>query len=237
MERLQKVLAQAGVASRRQSEELILEGQVKVNGQVITTLGTKVDPDVDLIVVKGKSIKKETKRTFVFYKPKLVITSMRDPEGRKTVADFFTHIPERLYPVGRLDYDTEGLLLMTNDGDLANKLAHPRYEVNKVYIATVKGKPTEEEIEQLRKGVQLEDGWTAPAQVRLLHATPEKAKLRMMIHEGRNRQIRRMCEAIGYPVSHLIRSKYAFLGLQGLKPGDSRELTAEEYKKLVQMLK
>lgn len=237
MERLQKVLAQAGVASRRQSEELILQGKVKVNGQVVNTLGTKVDPDKDWIEVNGKHIKQENKRTFLFYKPKLVITSMSDPEGRKTVVDFFQDVPERIYPVGRLDYDTEGLLLMTNDGELANRLAHPRYEVNKVYIATIKGKPTEEELERLRNGVRLEDGMTAPAEVRMLQANPEQTKLRMQIHEGRNRQIRRMCEAIGYPVTHLIRTKYAFLHLQGLRPGDKRELTKAEIDKLYRMLK
>ncbi|SFX02354.1 23S rRNA pseudouridine2605 synthase [Thermoactinomyces sp. DSM 45891] len=237
MERLQKVLAQAGIASRRQSEELILQGKVKVNGQVVQTLGTKVDPDQDWIEVNGKHIKQEKKRTFVFYKPKLVITSMSDPEGRKTVVDYFDDVPERIYPVGRLDYETEGLLLMTNDGELANRLAHPRYEVNKVYVTTIKGKPTDEELEQLRKGVRLDDGMTAPAEVRMMQANPEKSKLRIQIHEGRNRQIRRMCEVIGYPVLHLIRTKYAFLHLQGLNPGDKRELTKAEIEKLNRMLR
>jgi 23S rRNA pseudouridine2605 synthase len=236
MERLQKVMAHAGVASRRHCEEMIKAGRVKVNGEVVTTLGVKVDPAKDHIEVDGKLLLLEEKRTFLFYKPKNVITSMSDPQGRKTVADFFREIPERVYPIGRLDYDTEGLLLVTNDGELANLIAHPRYEIDKCYIATVKGKPSPSAIERLRRGVKLEDGWTAPAKVRLIAVNEKQSKIELIIHEGRNRQVRRMCEAVGHPVIHLIRTKLAFLTLKGLQKGEYRELSKEEIGKLKQIL-
>ncbi len=237
MERLQKVMAQAGVASRRQSEEWIRQGLVKVNGQLVTTLGVKVDPTSDVIEVKGKRIQLESKRMFLFYKPLQVITSMSDPQGRRVVADFFRHIPERVYPVGRLDYDTEGLLLVTNDGELANRLTHPRYKVAKQYVATVKGRPNREVLKQLQNGVLLEDGVTLPAQVRLLESSPKQSKLELTIYEGRNRQVRRMCDAVGHPVIHLKRTRFAFLTLKGLKPGQFRELTQSEMTHLNKILR
>jgi 23S rRNA pseudouridine2605 synthase len=237
MERLQKVMAQAGVASRRQSEEWIRQGLVKVNGQLVTTLGVKVDPASDVIEVKGKRIRLESKRVFLFYKPLQVITSMSDPQGRRVVADFFRHIPERVYPVGRLDYDTEGLLLVTNDGELANRLTHPRYKMAKQYITTVKGRPSQEVLKQLQDGVLLEDGLTAPAEVRLLESSPKQSKLELTIYEGRNRQIRRMCKAVGHPVIHLKRTRIAFLTLKGLQPGQIRELTKAEMTQLNKLLK
>jgi 23S rRNA pseudouridine2605 synthase len=224
------------VASRRRSEELIKAGKVKVNGQTVTELGIKVDPERDVIEVNGKKVGLERKRTFLFYKPVKVITSMSDPQGRKTVADFFHDVPERVYPVGRLDYDTEGLLIVTNDGELANHLLHPRYEVDKVYIATVKGKPSPESLERLQKGVELEDGLTAPAKVRLLAADEKRAKIELTIHEGRNRQVRRMCEAVGHPVLHLIRKRIGFLTLSGMKKGSYRELSPKELARLKKML-
>ncbi|MFC7442171.1 pseudouridine synthase [Laceyella putida] len=236
MERLQKVLAHAGVASRRHSEELIKSGKVKVNGKVVTQLGVKVDPAQDQIEVNGQLIQQEQKRTFLFYKPLRVITSMSDPQGRKVVADYFRSVPERIYPVGRLDYDTEGLLLLTNDGELANRLIHPRYEVDKTYVATVKGRPSPAAIEQLRKGVKLEDGWTAPAGVRILSQDDTQTKLQLTIREGRNRQVRRMCDAVGHPVIHLMRTKLAFLTLEGLKRGEYRELTGQEQERLRRLL-
>ncbi|TCS93445.1 pseudouridine synthase [Hazenella coriacea] len=237
MERLQKVMAQAGVASRRQCEELIRQGLVKVNGKTISELGFKVNPSIDQIEVKGKKVVSERKRTFLFYKPMMVITSMSDPQGREVVANYFRSISERVYPVGRLDYDTEGLLLMTNDGELANQLTHPRYEVNKKYVATIKGKPSQDEIQQLRKGVQLTDGWTAPAKVKLLKIDEQTSKVELMIHEGRNRQVRRMFEAIGYSVVHLARIQLGPLTLKGLKKGEYRELTLEEIRKLKEIRK
>lgn len=236
MERLQKVLAHAGIASRRKSEELILQRRVKVNGQLVTKLGTKVDPSEDQIEVDGKVIQIERKKTFLFYKPKAVITSMTDPQGRRVVVDYFTKVSERVYPVGRLDYQTEGLLLLTNDGELAHRLAHPRFEVEKEYIATVRGKPCKSKLERLRKGIRLEDGWTAPAQVQLLRSTAERSQLQLIIHEGRNRLVRRMCQAIGHPVIHLVRTRVAFLTLAGLRKGEFRELTQQESRRLGELV-
>ena len=237
MERLQKVLAQAGIASRRKSEKLIIDGRVKVNGQRVTQLGVKVDLQKDQIEVDGERIKLETKKTFLFYKPKFVITSMVDPQGRKVVADYLQEVEERVFPVGRLDYDTEGLLLLTNDGALAHRMMHPRYQIEKEYIATVKGKPCKSKIERLRNGIRLEDGWTAPAKVEQLTSQGGRTKLKMVIHEGRNRQIRRMCEAIGHPVLELLRTRIAFFTLAGLKKGAYRELSAQEYQRLKNLLK
>jgi 23S rRNA pseudouridine2605 synthase len=236
VERLQKVLAQAGIASRRQAEVWIQEGKVQVNGQVITELGTKVDPEKDRILVKGKPIQKERKRTFLFYKPLYVISSMHDPQGRKVIPDFFRSVQERVYPVGRLDFDTEGLLLVTNDGELANHLLHPRFEVEKQYVATVKGVPDESSLDQLRRGIYLEDGLTAPAQVKMIHKREEDSKIKLTIHEGKNRQVRRMCKAIGHPVMHLVRTRLANLTVKGLKRGEFRELTDKEVTTLKKLL-
>lgn len=232
MERLQKVIARAGVASRRKSEELILEGQVKVNGKTVTTLGMKVDPDKDKIEVQGNPIRLERKRLFAFYKPRGVITSMSDPRGRRVVADYFREIPERVFPVGRLDFDTEGLLLVTNDGELANLLMHPRYGVEKCYHATVRGHPSEAVLERLRRGIRLEDGWTAPAKVRRIRQEKGHTVLEIVIHEGRNRLVRRMCEAVGHPVRHLIRTRFSFITLGNLSPGTYRELSRDEMERL-----
>lgn len=235
MERLQKVLAQAGIASRRKSEKLILSGKVKVNNQRVTQLGIKVDPKNDRIEVDGKPIRMEIKKVFLFYKPKYVITSTMDPQGRKVVTDYLKEIEERVFPVGRLDYETEGLLLLTSDGSLAHQLMHPRYEVEKEYIATVKGKPCKSKIDRLCKGILLEDGWTAPAHVRRLSTQGGKTKLKLIIHEGRNRQVRRMCQAIGHPVLELVRTRIAFLTLEGLQKGAYRQLSSEEYRRLTKM--
>lgn len=232
MERLQKVLARAGIASRRGSEELIQAGKVRVNGHVVTQLGTRVDPTKDQIEVEGRPLKLQKVRTFLFYKPKRVITSLEDPQSRKVVTDYVRHIEERLYPVGRLDYDTEGLLLLTNDGDLAYRLTHPKYEVKKVYQVTVKGIPNSRTLRKLAQGVQLEDGLTAPAEVRLLDTKRGQARLELTIHEGRNRQVRRMCEAVGHPVLHLIRTRISFLTLKGLQVGQVRELSQSEISRL-----
>lgn len=236
MERLQKVIAQAGIASRRKAEQLISAGRVRVNGETVTELGTKVDEARDVIEVDGRVIKAEDKHTYLFYKPKKVITSLSDPRGRKTVADYFRDVPVRLYPVGRLDYDTEGLLLMTNDGELANRLMHPRFEIEKSYLALVQGVPNESALSRLAKGVALEDGVTAPARVSTVRAMPKTAWIRLVIREGRNRQVRRMCEAVGHPVKKLIRERIGFLRAGGLKPGQYRALTVDEMKKLKEML-
>lgn len=232
MIRLQKWMAEAGVASRRESEKLILDGYVKVNGEVTRTLGVKVNPDSDYIEVKGTRILSERKRTFLFYKPSKVITSMSDPEGRKVVADFFRDILERVYPVGRLDYDTEGLLIVTNDGELANFLMHPRHKVKKTYAVMVKGNPSSESLRKLAQGVKLKEGMTSPAVVRSIQSDDKKSKIEITIHEGRNRQVRRMCDAIGHPVIYLRRIRYAFLTLHGLKRGEYRELNENEVRRL-----
>lgn len=238
MERLQKVIAHAGIASRRKAEELILQGKVTVNGEVVKQLGTKVGPN-DVVEVNGIKVEKEEPVYFLFYKPKGVVTTVKDDKNRKTVLDFFPEVTERIYPVGRLDYDTSGILLMTNDGEFANLLTHPKYEIEKTYIAKVKGIPTREHLKQLQKGVRLDDGLTAPAKAKFLSADKRKntAIIELTIHEGRNRQVRRMFEKIGYPVMKLKRERYAFLDLTGLNAGEWRPLTPHEVKQLIVLAK
>ncbi|MCK6257560.1 rRNA pseudouridine synthase [Fictibacillus sp. WQ 8-8] len=234
MERLQKVIAQSGITSRRKAEELILEGKVKVNGTVVQELGTKVSPK-DRIEVNGVQIEREQPVYFLMYKPSGVITAVSDDKGRKVVTDYFQDIvEERIFPVGRLDYDTSGVLIMTNDGAFANELMHPKYKVDKSYIAKVKGIPEREVLKKLEKGVVLEDGKTAPAKVKFISGDRKKQTsiIELIIHEGRNRQVRRMFEAIGHPVMKLKRERYAFLDVKGLNPGEFRELTPHEVKQL-----
>lgn len=234
MERLQKVLAQAGIASRRKSEEVITSGRVKVNGETVVELGRKVDPDTDRIEVDGRAIKAEDKVYILFHKPKGVITSVEDPQGRKVVTDYIKGVKERLYPVGRLDYDTEGLLLLMNDGELANRLLHPSQEFKKTYWATVEGVPSEDDLNRLAVGVMLEDGVTAPAEVYALEFRPQKNEslIELIIHEGRNRQVRRMCEAVGHPVKSLRRIQFGFLTLKGVPRGKYRHLKPDEVARL-----
>jgi 23S rRNA pseudouridine2605 synthase len=234
LERLQKVIAHAGVASRRKAEELIKQGKVTVNGEVITELGVKVSPK-DHIEVNGIRIERETPVYFLLYKPRGVITTVNDEKNRKTVLDFFPNVEQRIYPVGRLDYDTSGLLIMTNDGEFANLLTHPKYKIDKTYVAKVEGIPTKEDLKKLQKGVKLDDGVTAPARVKLLSSDRKKntSIVALTIHEGKNRQVRRMFEAIGYPVLKLKREQYAFLTLHGLNAGEFRPLTPHEVKQLL----
>ncbi|SHJ90240.1 pseudouridine synthase [Propionispora hippei] len=229
-ERLQKIISQAGIASRREAEKLITAGRVSVNGVVTTELGTKVEPRKARIAVDGKLIASEKPVYVVLYKPKGVITSRTDPQGRKTVTELVADIPERVYPVGRLDYNTEGLLLLTNDGELTNGLLHPSRHIYKTYIVKVASSPAEEKLDRLRVGIQLEEGKTAPAKVDIVDYDRERdiTALEVTIHEGKNRQIRRMFEAIGYPVKNLKRVKFAFLTLEGLRRGQFRYLTDEE---------
>ena len=237
MERLQKVMSNAGVASRRESEKLIQEGRVKVNGKVVTELGLKVEQGKDKILVDGKPIYIEEKVYFLLNKPRGVITSAKDEKGRKTVIDLLAAEGKRVYPVGRLDYNTEGVLLLTNDGELTNKLIHPKYKIDKTYQAKVSGIPVEERLDLLRAGICLEDGPTAPALVRLIAVDKEAntATVDITIHEGRNRQVRRMFEKIGYPVQSLKRTKFAMLTLTGLKRGAYRPLTESEIYQLNQL--
>lgn len=235
VQRLQKVMATAGIASRRASEKLILEGRVQVNGQVVTELGTKVAGD-DIIKVDGQTIEhQEEKVYFLFYKPRGVISAVKDDKGRKVVTDYFTEISQRLYPVGRLDYDTSGLLLMTNDGQLANELMHPRYHVEKTYLAKIKGIPNNEQIKALRAGIKLPDGHkTARAKAKILKIDKKKdfALVSLTIHEGRYHQVKNMFAAIGHPVQKLKRETYGFLTLDGLTAGQFRPLTFAEVKEL-----
>ncbi|PLR84578.1 pseudouridine synthase [Bacillus canaveralius] len=233
MERLQKVIAHAGFASRRKAEELILEGKVKVNGKIVKELGVKVTPN-DKVEVNGIPVEREEPVYFLFYKPRGVISSVSDDKNRKVVTDYFSGIEQRIYPIGRLDYDTSGLLLLTNDGEFANMLMHPSNEIEKVYVVKTKGMPAKEKLRSLERGIRLEDGKTAPATVKLLSFDKRKnsAIIEISIHEGRNRQVRRMFEAIGHPVIKLKRERYGFLTLQGLKAGEIRELTAHEVKQL-----
>lgn len=233
MERLQKVMAQAGIASRRKSEELIVNGKVKVNGVIVTELGTRVS-STDQIEVEGIQIVKEENVYFLLYKPKGVISTANDDKGRKTVVDFFPHIEERIYPVGRLDYDTSGAIILTNDGDFSYLMTHPKFEIKKKYIAKVKGIPSRENLRKLERGIELEDGMTAPAHVKMqsMDKKAQTAIVEITIHEGRNRQVRRMFDAIGCPVDSLKREEFAILSTKGLNAGEARELTIHEVKQL-----
>lgn len=234
MERLQKVIAYAGIASRRKAEQLILEGKVKVNGQVVKELGTKVS-NSDTVEVEGVKLEKEDKVYFLLYKPRGYISAVTDDKGRKTVTDIFKkRVHQRIFPVGRLDYDTTGLLLLTNDGEFSYQLTHPKFKIDKTYVARVKGVPTIEGLKKLQRGIKLEDGKTAPAKVSMTSFDEQAGKVicEITIHEGKNRQVRRMFEAIGTPVVKLKRERFAFLDLTGLNPGEYRELTKHEVKLL-----
>lgn len=235
-ERLQKVIAQAGLASRRKAEELIEQGKVKVNGQVVREQGLKVDPVEDKIEVSGKLLKiKDEKVYFLLNKPKGYVTTASDPQGRPTVLDLIK-TPTRVYPVGRLDFATEGLLLLTNDGNLTYQLTHPSHEIEKVYHAMVRGIPKESAIRELQRGVLLDDGMTAPAKVKVLKQEGGNTLLEVIIHEGRNRQVRRMCENIGHPVIRLERVALGNLTLQGVKRGKYRSLSEKEVMELKNMV-
>ncbi len=226
-ERLQKVLAATGFGSRRKCEELIAEGRVTVDGEV-AVLGRRVDPDTARVEVDGVPV--SVRPGLVYYllnKPRGVVTTASDPQGRPTVVDLVPAEP-RVFPVGRLDADTEGLLLLTNDGDLAHRLSHPSFGVDKEYLAEVEGIPSAGALRRLRTGVELEDGVTAPARASLLGGRA----LRLVIHEGRNRQVRRMCEAVGHPVVRLVRTRIGPLADRDLPPGRYRQLTPEEVRAL-----
>lgn len=232
IERLHKVLAHAGVDSRRAAEEMILAGRVAVNGQVVTRLGTKVDPEHDSITVDGRPIPKRVKKTYLMLnKPAGYITTVSDPEHRPTVMELVPH-NSRIYPVGRLDANSEGLILMTNDGEFANLLAHPRYSYEKEYHVAVPGTVKEDDLRALREGVVLDGRKTAPALVRVLSSDGKTTWLSMTIHEGRNRQIRRMLHALGYRVERLVRMRIGSLWLGSLPRGQYRNLTPAEVRML-----
>ena len=226
-EKLQKVLARLGVASRRAAEEMILEGRVQVNEEV-ATLGQRITSTTDLVVVDGVQISvKPDLVYYLLYKPVDVISTASDPQGRKTVVDLVPDKP-RVFPVGRLDRETEGLLLLTNDGDMTHRLTHPSFGVPKEYFVSVSGKVSRSALRSLREGVELEDGKTAPAKV----SEVEKGLLRIVIHEGRNRQVRRMCAKVGHPVNRLIRTRIGPITDRKLVPGSWRALTMEEIRNL-----
>jgi len=223
--RLNAYLARAGVASRRNADELIKAGRVTVNGRP-GELNTFVETR-DRVEVDGRPVAKQRLAYLLLHKPPGVVTTARDPRGRPTVVELVPSEP-RVVPVGRLDADTTGALLLTNDGELAHRLAHPSYEVDKAYVADVEGEPTDETLRRLEGGVELEDGLTAPAKARLLGPS----RIELTLHEGRKHQVKRMCEAVGHPVRGLHRSAYAGLNLNGLEPGDWRELAADEVESL-----
>jgi 23S rRNA pseudouridine2605 synthase len=235
MQRLQKVLSQAGIASRRAAEKLIAEGRVSVNGTTVREMGVKTDPSVDDIRVDGRRVKSaERPRYILLNKPKGYVTTRSDPQRRPTVIDLVSTVREYVYPVGRLDYDSEGLLLLTNDGDLAARLTHPRHGVERTYEARVAGMPDREAIDRLRTGIPLDGHRTLPANVVLVNERRRDSNglLRITIREGRNRQVRRMCEAVGHPVQTLRRIRIGPLEDRSLGVGQWRELTPSEVEKL-----
>lgn len=240
MERLHKIISAAGLTSRRKAEDWIREGRVSVDGVVVTEVGTSADWDTQQIVVDGKPVLRTQTLYYLMNKPYGVICSMNDPEGRTTVRDIMQSggIKERVYPVGRLDYDSEGLLLLTNDGEIANQLAHPRHGVEKEYEVEIAVQPSPAQMQELEKGIRLADGVTSPAKVCSVKAAGnERWLVRLVIHEGKNRQVRRMFEALGLIVRRLIRIRYAFLTLDGVERGTFRELTNKEISRLAGLSK
>lgn len=235
-ERLQKYLANSGIASRRKAEEYILAGKVKVNGKIVTELGTKVNPFKDIVEFEGKKVKKDIKKVYVLLnKPIDYVTTVKDQFNRNTVVDLVKNAGENLLPVGRLDMYTSGALILTNDGDFIFHVTHPKHEVEKTYTVTLRGKVTNEDMEELKQGVIIDEEYkTKPAKVRIMKIDEEKniSRLEIVIHEGKNRQVRKMCEAIGKKVIALHRSKIGNIGVKDLKIGQWRYLTKEEISSL-----
>lgn len=233
LERLQKVIAKSGITSRRKAEQFIQDGRVKVNGKTITILGTRVSPS-DEVTVDGVPLEKEGPVYYILYKPQGVISSVKDDKNRKVVLDYFPDIDERIFPIGRLDYHTSGLLLLTNDGDFANLLLHPRYEIDKVYVAKVKGIPTKNELLKLKKGIISEKDVLRANDVSVISTDGNNNTciLQLTLHEGRNRQVHRMIQALGYYILKLKREKFGSLTLKGLKYGEYRSLTPHEVKQM-----
>ena len=234
--RLQKIISTAGVASRRAAEKLIVDGRVSVNGQTVRELGSKADPEIDEVRVDNRRIKRAQRpRYFLLNKPRGYVTTRSDPEKRRTVLDLLKGVREYVYPVGRLDFDSEGLLILTNDGDLAATLTHPRHEVERVYEAQVLGVPDAHDIDRLSRGIVIEGRRTSPAGIELLgdrRASGDTSVLRVTIHEGRTRQVRKMCDAIGHPVRALRRVRIGPIVDKNLRLGAYRELTADEVRRL-----
>ncbi len=236
MIRLQKYLAVCGIASRRASEKIIIDGRVSVNGKTVTQLGTCVDELLDIVTVDGSPVSPEAEKHYIAYnKPVGEVTTAHDPEGRSTVMDKFSDYPVRLFPVGRLDYDSEGLILLTNDGDMMNRVLHPSHEVLKTYWTKMSNHVTPDEITALRKGVMIDGKITSPASVRLIRENTFDTVLLISIHEGRNRQVRRMAEAVGHKVISLRRVGFGPVSLGDLPVGMWRPLTAAEISKLKEL--
>lgn len=235
-ERLQKYLANCGIASRRKCEELILEGKVSVNGNIVQELGTKIAPNVDKVEYCGKLVQENKENVYILLnKPIGYVTTSKDQFQRDTVLDL-VKVKERIVPVGRLDMYTSGALILTNDGDFVYKVTHPKHEITKTYTVTLKGKVQEKDVESLRNGVEIEDYITKPAKVKILKIDNEKdiSRLEIVIHEGKNRQVRKMCETVGYKVLALHRSKIGNIAVKSLKIGEYRYLTEKEVKSLIQ---
>lgn len=235
LERLQKVMAHAGVASRRKAEEMIKQGKVKVNGDVVKELGTKVSPNDD-VEVEGVPLVKEVPVYYLLYKPRGVISSVKDDKGRKVVTDYLPEVEERIFPIGRLDYDTSGVLLLTNDGEFANLLMHPSHEIDKVYIAKTKGIPSADELKNLKKGLTIDGEYMKAVHSKIMSTDSKKntAIVKLILHEGKNRQVRKMFDALGYPVDKLKRERFGSISLHGMNAGDCRPLKPHEVKQLRQ---
>ncbi|MBW2472358.1 MAG: rRNA pseudouridine synthase [Deltaproteobacteria bacterium] len=230
-ERLQKILAQAGIASRRKAEELIREGKVRVDGMVVTEMGVRVDPATQKIECNGRPVFSLEKKVYILlHKPAGYLSTVRDPQGRPIVSDLLPNIKERIYPVGRLDLDTEGALLLTNDGELAQAVLHPSREVKKTYVAKIKGRPGSKKLAALSRGIELEGKKTWPAEITVLTSEKQTTTIQIIIHEGRKRQVRKMFEAVGHPVLQLKRIAYGQLALGELKPGKYRFLPPGDIK-------
>lgn len=227
--RLQKAMADAGVASRRKSEAMISDGEVTVNGKVVREMGVKVDSS-DKIEVNGMPLKTEKKRYILMYKPRGVISAVKDDKDRKVITDLLEDVDERVYPIGRLDYDTSGLILLTNDGEFANQLMHPRYKVDKTYVAKIEGILTTEEIRTIEKGIKFKEYTSAPAKLKVMSKDVKKnfSIVKLTIHEGHNHQVKNMFEFVKHPVTKLARESYGFLTLEGLVSGKYRNLTRQE---------
>ncbi|HWH72233.1 MAG TPA: pseudouridine synthase [Candidatus Sulfotelmatobacter sp.] len=229
MERLQKILAGAGIASRRRAEEFIRQGRVKVDGRVVTEMGAQVDPDRQLVEFDGKPITTRERPVYILlHKPRGYVSTVHDPQGRPVVTSLLKEVRERVFPVGRLDLDSEGALLLTNDGELANRILHPRFEIKKTYHARVVGRPEGEQLRRLAAGIVIEGQRTWPAAIRILESDSESSLIEVIIHEGRKRQVRKMFAAIGHPVRQLKRIAYGGLGLGNLPPGRYRFLTGRD---------
>ncbi len=231
-ERLQKILARAGICSRRRAETYIANGRVTVDGNLVTQPGVKVDPNRAIITVDGIPIAEEDKIYILLNKPPGYVTTMSDPQGRPIVTDLLPGITHRVFPVGRLDQDSEGALILTNDGEMANRIIHPRYNINKTYIATVQGVPLNKELQRLERGIMLDGHKTWPARVRQLSRKQNIARIEVIIHEGRKRQVRKMLQAIGHPVNRLVRTAYGRLQMGNLEVGDHRFLSEKDLKKI-----